>query len=159
MTTNFVPTAISRQPSNKNTLLDNKFRFSLFKIPHVEYFLQSVTLPGFSIPVLNEPNPFMNFPLAATQVSFDQNFTITFELDENMNNYKEIYNWMIGITAPDDKIQYANFIKSNTTLGSTVNLNNIYSDGRLIIYTAQFNRKLEIIFENMFPTSLSRNRL
>lgn len=149
-----VPHVVDRTPKNKNTLLDNKFRFTLTKIPHVIYFTRAVSLPAFSFTTLTQPTPLMRIPLAASQPDFDQQFSITFEVDEDFKNYKEIYNWMIGITFPDDNKQYSTLIDSMQYHGVR-DLGHIFSDGRLIIYTAQFNRKLEIIFENMFPTSLS----
>lgn len=154
MTNNSIPKAVDRTPKNKNTLLDNKFRFQLLNIPHVIYFTTHISLPGFSIAPLSQPTPLMRIPRAATQPDFDQQFQITFEVDEDLNNYKEIYNWMIGISFPDDNVQYSNVL-NNMQYSGVKDLGHIFSDGRLIIYTAQFNRKLEIVFEDMFPTSLS----
>ena len=155
MATEHIIHAVDRTPKNKNTLLDNKFKFQLLKIPHVIYFTTAVTLPGFNISTLSQPTPFMRIPLAGAIPNFDQEFSISFEVDEDLMNYKEIYNWMIGISFPDDGAQYKRLIDENSRINGSYALGNINSDGRLIIYTAQFNRKLEIVFEDMHPTSLS----
>lgn len=52
MTVERSPGILGRLPDNKNTALDNKFQFQIFKLPHVEYFTKTVTLPGLSANLL-----------------------------------------------------------------------------------------------------------
>lgn len=56
------PQALSRVPDNKNTALENKFKFTILKLPHVEYFTRGVLLPSFSINTLEQPTVFMSYP-------------------------------------------------------------------------------------------------
>lgn len=149
-----IPGAIARLPENKNTALDNKFKFAINKLPHVEYFLKGLTLPSMSLDILRQPNPFQDIPLAGTKLQFDATFPMTFNVDEEYNNYKEIYYWMVGIGFPDEFKQYKDLVESMKYTNKT-EVGRMFSDGRLIVYSSHFTRKFEIIFERMFPVSLT----
>ena len=76
--------------------------------------------------------------------------TVTFRVDEDLNNYLEIYNWLTGIGFPEAFNQYA--VVSANVPGSG---EGIYSDGTLMILNSAKRPNVEVTFEDMYPTSMT----
>jgi hypothetical protein len=138
--------AITRQPTNRNFLSPLGFRFVLLKAPGVEYFIQSINIPSINLGVANVPTPFVRMPFAGDHLEFGE-LTISFKIDEDMKNYLEIYNWMIGLGFPDKFDQYK-------AISNTPTKDGVYSDASLVILTSSKNPNIEVKFKNMFPISL-----
>ena len=128
--------------TNINFLSPLGFRLLLKRAPTIEYFCQEVTLPSMSMTEINTPTPFGTIPLPGGKITYEP-LTVRFRLDEEMVNYREIFNWIVALGHPDNLSQYAAL------------QNKIYSDGSIIINTSNNNPKLRIVFENMFPISLT----
>jgi len=137
------------QPTNKSFLSPIGFRFSMQRLPHVNYFCTAATIPDISLseggPV---NNPFIQMPVPGDKLSFGT-FTLNFRVDEDMKNFIEIYDWLIGLGYPDNFDQAKAFGRTKSDKG------NIYSDGSMIITTAAMNPNIEIKFTDLYPTSLS----
>jgi hypothetical protein len=151
--------SIDTQPSNKNSLSAFGFKFSIKKTPNVNWFIQSATIPSISLAKTQVTTPFVTFPVGGDHLIFDD-LQITFRVDEDLANYKEIYNWMIGIGFPDNFDQFKNLAqkvpgKYNTGNSGFVEGTNIYSDASLIILSSSMNPIFEINFVDLFPISLS----
>ena len=132
--------AITNQPLNLNFLSPVGFSFIIKKLPHVNFFVQSVALPGISIGSVSVPTPFKQYPLpSSTSVSYSD-LIVTFKVDEDMMNYKEIFNWIISMSPPDDFSQY-----KEPTL----------SDATLIINNSAKAPNIIIAIEDLFPVALS----
>ena len=95
--------------------------------------------------------------------------SISFLVDENLNNYKEIHDWIIGIGFPQNHTQFATLqaASSDRFPGSTAGASvpgvatpsplaegAIYSDATLTILNSKNIPKTEIRFQNVYPTSL-----
>ena len=118
-------------PQNINPLSPNGFQFSIQKLPDVSFFTQSVNLPGL---MLGEPefaNPFVKQPIPGESIVFDQ-LQVQFIVDEGMENYLSLYNWIIALGFPQNYEQYAKFISESQKLATT-ELSKNYSDGFLTI--------------------------
>jgi hypothetical protein len=89
--------------------------------------------------------PFKTLKSAGDKLEFDS-FTITVRLDEYMESYNEIYNWMVALTKNESYSQFEQLEKSEYGL---------YSDASLIILNSRQNPGLEVTFKDVFPTSLS----
>ena len=80
-----------------------------------------------------------------------------------MTNYKELYNWLIGLGSPERSSQYTDFIDKQqyrTPLGSGSKSDKSagtaqVSDASLFVLDSNDNPNVEIKFKDMFPTSLS----
>ncbi len=125
-----------------------RFEFRVTKLPAVNWFVQSVKLPGINLPAINVPNPFIRMPVPGDHVTYGS-FGIHFKIDENMENYFTVFNWITGLGFPDDFGEYAEIARQPQTT------NGIYSDATLTICDAQNNPKVNIFMKDMFPTSLS----
>jgi len=146
---------LDRQPDNTNSLRINKFNFQILKLPHVEYFTRGVTLPSLSMDVIPIDYPFRRHSYAPTKLNYSQDFSITFEVDEDLENYREIQKWMVGVGFPDNFGQYQQELNANAIQEANQNLGDIYSDARLLVYTNHLNKRHDIIFEDIFPMSLT----
>jgi len=97
---------------------------------------------------------------------------ITFLVDENLENYREIHGWMYGIGFPKARTQFANLVNSGkdrfpttgkdslTTDAGKVKygampLGPIFSDATLNVLTSKNNANIEVRFSDVFPSSLS----
>ena len=137
------------QPENKSYLSPIGFRFSLQRLPHVNYFCTSASLPSISIGQINTvDNTFIKLPVPGDKLVFDL-LNIRFRVDEDMKNYREIYDWLIGLGYPDNFSQYTGIARQGIQLGE------VYSDGALIVTTAQFQPNIDIKFIDMYPVALS----
>lgn len=152
---------LDTQPTNKNFLSPLGFRFILSRTPNIEYFCQAATLPNMVMAEALTPNPFLNNPAPGTKISFEP-FDIRFRVDEDMKNYQEIYDWLIGLGFPDNFSQYKDIAQSTdgglrrTASPSTqTKAANIYSDGSLVILTSNNNANIRIAFFDLFPVALT----
>lgn len=138
---------MAEDPTNKNFLGQTGFRLILDRTPNVNYFSQSASLPGISLSAPEVTTPFVDYPLPGTKLQYSP-FTIAFRVDEDMKNYLEIYNWLVGLGFPDNFDQYKNFEQAS------VNQRNL-SDATLSILSSKYNPNLRVKFQNMFPESIS----
>lgn len=145
-------------PSNINPLQANGFLFGIQKLPEIKFFCQEANLPDLQLPSADMENPLVIAPLPGEKLSFGE-VTITFLIDENMDNYVAVHNWMIGLGFPESHEQYSNFISSRTDAINTNHLLAGYSDGTLQILNSSNNPIRTIRFVDMFPTSLQSLQL
>jgi hypothetical protein len=138
---------MASDPTNKNFLGQTGFRLVLDRTPTMNYFSQSASLPGISLGATTLVNPLLDYPLPGEKLTFSP-FTISFRVDEDMKNYIEIYNWLVGLGAPSSTNQYRNFEVNSR------NQSNL-SDATLSILSSKYNPNLRIKFEKMFPESIS----
>lgn len=143
-------------PENKNFLSPLSFIFTLKRAPSLTYFCQGASLPSMVSQEVLSDNPFNRLPHTPTKISFEP-LDIRFAVDEDMQNYNEIYNWLIGITFPDNYEQYKTFpATSNSSIQtSKPNEKQYYSDASLLIYTSHQNANIRIQFQDMFPVALN----
>lgn len=131
----------STEPTNKNFLSPLGFKFSIKKTPSVNYFVQQVSMPGMTLGNAEMPTPFQRIPIAGTNLTYGD-LQITFKIDEDLENYMELYNWLTAISFPDNFGQYPGERE-------------VYSDATLTILTSSYKAKHEIVFRDLFPTDLS----
>ena len=155
--------ALNRQPENFDYARPTQFRFQILKIPNVEYFTTEVNLPGIAFSgdaIMN--TRYTAMPFMGDTINFSP-LELQFIVQEDLANWKEIYDWMTGIGFPKDNKQFENAInqgnednpKPNTTKGNVANPSVLTTDGTLTILTNKNNPVLQVNFRNMYPTSLS----
>ena len=153
--------AEDNQPNNINFLGQNGFRFTVKRLPTVNYFCQSATLPSVSIGAIESPTPFSFVPRPGDRITYDP-LVLTFKVDENLENYFEIQRWIEGLGHPDELKQTADLsreIRSQQIGGQGSRALGYYttfvSDGVLSILTSNKNVNKNIFFQDLFPISLS----
>lgn len=148
------------QPDNLNYLSPLGFRFQLKRLPNVNYFCQSVTLPALTMnPIEQQTTPFAVIPRPGDRLLYDP-FTIRFRVDEDLRNYLEIEDWLVGMTHPVDFDQTKDFAEENpapffASKGGQVSAANFVSDASLTVLTSHKNPHINIFFQDAFPISLT----
>ena len=142
---------LTDQPQNINFLSPLGFRFKLARTPNVNFFVTDVKLPSISLGFVEVPSPFKIIEIAGNKLDYGD-FQLTFRLDENLESYFEIYSWLTEIGFPENFKQYAQLKNSSNAYGAT---NTQYSDGTLTILTSDMVPNYEVIFQNMYPTTIS----
>ena len=145
-----------------------QFRFKCTKLPLVEYFCQTANVPSISLGEATVTTPLYDYPIPGDKVTYGS-LDISFLVDENLNNYKELHDWILGLGFPKDNLQYANLAASSadtfpgstasaaatgTSLKQPVSEGGIYSDATLTILNSKNVAKTEIRFQNLYPTTL-----
>ena len=73
----------TRQPAKMDYASPVQFRFKIAKLPQVEFFIQTVNLPGISMGTATVPTPLYDYPVPGDEISF-QSLDISFLVDENL---------------------------------------------------------------------------
>jgi hypothetical protein len=142
--------AFSKQIENRNFLTPLGFKFNLSRTPKVDFFSNSANIPGINLGVAIQPNYLKDIPIPGDKLSYDD-FNLKFIVDENMENYLEIHNWMRGLGYPESIAEYDQWRLSDPTNTSNPNV----SDATLIVYNSNYRSNITVKFRGMFPTSLS----
>ena len=163
--------ANSRQPTKLDYASPTQFRFSIIKLPKVEYFATAANIPGITLGQANQPPPLKDIPIPGDKLEYD-NLNITFLVDENLENYREIHGWLTGLGFPKDNEQFRNLQNAGsdrfpTTKNTGLNKElgqirkavqddgGLYSDATLFVLTSKNNANLEVRFRDLYPVSLS----
>lgn len=133
---------------NKNMLSPVGFRFNVNRLPEMNFFVQSVTLPGITMGGTEQPTPLRQVPIPGDRVTYSE-LDVSFKIDEDMINYISIFKWIRALGFPDDTEQYQQLDSESQLTGG------IYSDGNLIILSSAMNPNIRIDIFDMFPISLS----
>ena len=130
------------EPTNKSLLSPIGFRFTIQKLPHVNYFCTAASIPDMALGRIDSvTNPFNKLPIPSTKLEFSD-LSIKFKIDEDMKNYREIFDWMNASGFPDSYDQKSKWADT-------------YSDASLIIMTSQYQPNIEIKFIDLYPSNLA----
>ena len=133
--------------------------------------MSSVNIPGISLGSDEQATPLLDLPYPGDKLTYE-NLTMTFLVDENLENYREVHGWLVGLGFPRDHTEFKNLADSGDDRfpGSSAQISEepglggkfqpakeggIYSDATLTVLTNKNNPVTEIRFRDVFPTSLS----
>lgn len=143
----------NRTPDNINSLYSDKFKFVLQDAKHVEFFCFRVNIPGVAMNYQDVQTPNNPFYVGSNKLHYED-LQLSFRVDEDLTNYKEIFNWMVGITAPQDTEQFKEFNEGRKAPLLKAGYH-IVSDATLFSLTNASNANVKIHFRNLFPFSLT----
>ena len=156
---------LARQPEKLDYASPTQFKFGIHQLPKVEFFTISANVPGISAGFATQPTPFKDIPIVAEKLTYE-NLSITFQIDEYLENYISLHNWMKGIGFPTDRQEFRTFrdVTSNTPAsgktpsvdlaGKAVPDRALYSDAYLMVLSNKNTPIVEVNFQNIFPISL-----
>ena len=119
-----------------NILKGYQFKLEIEAFPHVSYHASNCQIPGVTIDQPEFATPHRNMILPGSKITFDP-FNLSFFIDDDLNNYKEIYYWLLNITFQDQKLV------------------TYKSDMTLHILNGDLTPKTSVKFINAHPTLLS----
>ena len=147
-------------PKTYDYLRPNAFRFGVKDIPNVSFTCQSANIPDIQLGYAVQPTPFVDVPIIGDKLNFGE-LAIRFLISEDMSNYLELYRWLVALGFPNDYNQFSTFVKDRPSSFPFVTNQDgtseilAYSDATLTILDSTNTAKVNIIFKNLFPTSLS----
>lgn len=146
----------SDQLENRNLLSPVGFKLILDRCNKVDFFAQSANIPGISMGTALQPTPFKDIDLPGDKVRYDD-LNVRFLVDEDMENYLQIYKWLVGLGYPDNMDQFTDLKNQREYLQRSGNADpfNLYSDGTLQILNSSLMSKISVKFKQLFPISLS----
>jgi len=143
------------QIDNRNFLSPTGFRFILNRSPKVAFFGNSVNIPSMTLGVAIQSNYLKDLETPGDKILFED-FSLRFLVDENLENYMEIYDWMRGLGYPESLQEIYDFQTSNPRMQQPDKSQmNLYSDGTLQILTSKENPNFKVVFKDLWPYSLS----
>jgi hypothetical protein len=141
-------TAIDNSIANGNFLSPLNFKFQLKRAPHINFFIQTVNIPGLSLQAIDVNNPLIRVPYAGDHLMYDE-LDISFRVDEDLQNYMEMHEWIRA----HGKRSFEEFatLKNQPKYSGE----GLYSDIILTILKSNKNPNYSIVFQDAFPISLS----
>ena len=159
---------LARQPDKLDYASPTQFRFGIHQLPKVEFFATAVNIPGISLATATLNTPYKDIPLPGEKLEYG-NLSIEFLVDEYLENYISLHNWMTGLGFPQDREEFKTYrdVTSNTPatpagavqidigkVGTATPDRALFSDAFIMILSNKNNPILEINFEDIFPVSL-----
>ena len=159
---------IDREPSKLDYASPIQFRFKMTKLPNVEFFVQTANIPGINLGSTTLETPLKDIAGVGDKVTY-QSLDVSFLVDENLNNYKEIHDWITGLGFPEDHKQFNTLLATGadrfpgttsstaatgTSIPQPLSEGGIYSDATLTVLNNKNIAKTEIRFQNVYPVTL-----
>jgi len=147
MTCNF-----PNQIANRNFLSPVGFKFTLAKEPKVSFFCNSSRIPDINLGTAVQPSYLKDVDVPGDKLSYGD-FSLRFLVDENLENYMAIHNWLTGLAYPETAEQFKN-LTTNEDLGVR-DFQEQFSDGSLHILNSNFRDVAIVKFKDLFPVYLT----
>jgi len=142
------------EPTNRNFLSIVGFDFILNRCPKVSFYCNQANIPEIELGVAVQHSYLRDIPTPGEKLTFGD-LNLSFMVDEDCENYLQIYDWITGLGFPESLQQYED-LKRNSRFCPTEDAPfNERSDGTLIILNSDYNPACKIKFRDMFPVSLS----
>jgi len=142
------------QITNRNFLSSLGFKFSLSKYPKIDFFSNQANIPGFNLGIAVQPTYLKDIPIPGDKLTYDD-FSLTFIIDENMENYLTVHNWMRGFGYPETIQEYKSLVEQEKLQAGGITASAGQSDGSLIVYNSNYQPVVKVAFKDLFPVSLS----
>ena len=166
MTTETSP--LNRQPDKLDYSSPTQFRFMINQLPKVQFFTTAANIPDLSLGEAVIPTPYKDIPIMGDKITFG-NLDVSFIVDEYLENYITIHEWLIGIGFPKNRTQFSDF-RANTSntpttrLGKTTeigevtettSINALFSDATLTVLSNKNNPIVNVFFRDLYPIAMS----
>jgi len=141
--------ALSNTPTNKNFLNPLNFKFQIKRAPNVNFFIQKVNIPSITLPNIEIPTMFVPIPVQQTHMVYGE-LSLSFKIDEDLQNYFEIHNWIRALGFPSNFNEYSAIASNPVYTGDSLR-----SELSLTILNALKNPTYEFVFHDAYPVFLS----
>ena len=143
--------AFGKQIQNRNFLSGVAFKFNLAKFPKVDFFSNSARIPELNLELTTQPSYLKNIDVPGERLTYGD-FTLRFLVDENMENYISVYNWLTGLGFPETTKEFADLIKDKDGQRDP---KEAFCDGTLRILNSNYREVAKVSFNDLFPISLT----
>ena len=143
--------ALSNQISNRNFLSPVGFKFTLSKFPKVTFFSNTARIPDITLGTAIQSTYLKDIDIPGEKLTYGE-LNVRFLVDENLENYMKIHNWITGLGFPESA---QDFIVKTTNEDGIRDLKEQFSDGSLHILNSNFNDIAVVKFRDLFPIYLT----
>ena len=143
--------AYRNQIQNRNFLSPVGFKFTLSKDPKISFFCNSARIPEISLGSAVQSTYLKDLDIPGDRLTYGD-FSLRFLVDENLENYMAIHNWLTGLGFPETAQQYRDLTTNND---GVEDFNEQFSDGSLHILNSNFRDSAIVKFKNLYPVSLT----
>ena len=159
---------VKTQPDKLDYASPTQFKFGIHQLPKVEFFSTAATIPAIALSDVLVPTPFKSLPMMGDQLTYD-NLTVSFIVDEYLENYLSIHEWMTAIGFPKNRTQFSEFKSntSNTPSAAAAKSNDIgdvqkpspsnalFSDATLTVLSNKNNPIVNVFFRDLYPVAMT----
>ena len=147
-----------------------KFKFQMVKLPTVEFNTIAAQIPDVSLTEMVQPTRLQQLKLPGNDMTFGD-LTITFLVDEDLENYRKVHDWMAALAQVDSDTKFQELLSSGQDRmplsqsrgvqgepgksGPATPDGAIFSDAKLITLSNRNIPLIEITFRDTYPKALS----
>jgi hypothetical protein len=142
---------VPRTPTNPNILPSNKFALQITSLPDVQYWCQTVNIPGISVGEALRNTPFTDLWSPGDKAIYNP-LSVTFIIDEDFRTWFSIFDWMTSLAFTERFDQYRSLAHRIDAANKKMPQ---FSDMSLTILDAKQVPNIRVSFKNCFPVSLS----
>ena len=139
------------QIDNRNFLSSVGFKFTLAKYPKVDFYSNSARIPEIQLGLIQQPTYLKDIDVPGEKLTYGD-LNLRFLVDENMENYMAIHNWLTGLGFPETPDQFRKQLLDDEGQKDYAEQ---WSDGNLSILNSNFRTTANVKFKDLFPISLS----
>ena len=104
-----------------------------------------------NLELARQPSYLKNIDVPGERLTYGD-FTLRFIVDENMENYLAVYNWLTGLGFPETGTQFKNI---TTDSDGQRDPKEAFCDGTLRILNSNYREVAKVKFTDLFPVSLT----
>ena len=142
---------LDNQIDNRNFLSPVGFKFNISKTPKVNFFSNSARIPEILLGTSVQPSYLKDIEVPGDKLQYGD-FSLRFLVDEELENYMSIHNWLTGLGFPETTQQFKDLTTDSDNIRDS---KEAFSDGSLHILNSNYRDVAIVKFNDMFPTSLS----
>jgi hypothetical protein len=146
-----------QEVSNRNFLSIVGFKFLLNRCPKVDFYCNTANIPEVILGTAVQRTYLKDIPVPGDKLQYGD-LNITFMVDEDMENYLQIYQWITSLGFPESISQFSELKDTDRLLPEkpvSGDHFNERSDATLMILNSDYNPSVKIKFKDVFPVSLS----
>ena len=142
---------LDNQIDNRNFLSPVGFKFNISKTPKVNFFSNSARIPEILLGTSVQPSYLKDIDVPGDKLQYGD-FSLRFLVDEELENYMSIHNWLTGLGFPETTQQFKDLTTDSDTIRDG---KEAFSVGILNIINSNYRDIAIVKFNDMFPTALS----
>ena len=140
---------------NRNFLSPVGFKFGLKRAPGVAFFCNQANIPSLDLGIAVQPSYLKDIDVPGDKIQFGD-LSLRFLVDEDLVNYMELQRWIRGLGYPESMEEFRKLEGEAVLPGNFGQAgDNIYSDGTLQILSSNLVPSFQVVFNDMFPYTLS----
>ena len=143
--------AFAGQIQNRNFLSPIGFKFTISKTPKVDFFSNQARIHEITLGTALQPSYIKNIDVPGDKLEYGD-FSLRFLVDEQLENYMAIHNWLTGLGFPQTTQEFKNLTTDTENIRDP---NEAFSDGALHILNSNYRDVAIVKFDGLFPTTLS----